>query len=461
MQPFRNFRTGTIWEADNLDIMRGINSKTVDLIYLDPPFKKQKPFKSKMSNRTVDRLFEYIDMCREGRDPEFARKAEKYIETLLDKENQIWMSFNDAWYLSDIKKDQLVTLEQNYPDIHKYIQSIPEDDMKAYMIFMAVRLIEMQRILANTGSLYLHCDQDANSYLRVLLDLIFGRSNHRNELVWSYKRWPVHGQDFQRMHDVIFRYSKTNRVVWNQSYEPLSESTLKSHGGYKQEAVFDESGKRIGSATTSEKSKGLPCRAVWSLPVIGPTAKERIGYPTQKPVALLERIIAASSNEGDIVFDPFAGCATAIDAAYNLNRRWLACDKSYMSVILLRMRLEGPGTLLNDYAYKRTETEPPVRTDEVKSNFKIEKNVTISPVMKDIFKRNKFGEQKGKCLGCGKTYEFVSFQMDHVMPKALGGEDEEENFQLLCGPCNRKKRDRPEGECKDWMWKYTNKIYYH
>ena len=446
-----NFKTGTIWNLDNLDLMRGMNSETVDLIALDPPFKKQKPFKSKMNSQTVDRLFEYIDLCRDGRDIDFARTAEEYIMQLMNDKNEIWMQFDDAWYLNQVKKEQLVVLEQNYPDIYKFINSITEDDMKAYMIFMAVRILEMHRVLRKSGSLYLHCDQAANSYLRILLDIVFGSNNLRNQIIWSYASGGASKRQFAKKHDTILYYTKDKDYVFNLQKE---KSYNRDYKPYRFKGV-EEFQDQIGWYTL------VNARDVWHINMVGRTSKERLGYPTQKPLALLQRIVAASTNEGDIVFDPFAGCATAIDAAYSLNRRWIACDISYMSVILLRLRLEGPGTLLNNYIYKRTEIEPPTRDDDVGENFEFEKSISLSHGKKDKLKQKLFGKQKGKCVGCGKPYLYVNFQMDHITPLALGSPDNPDNFQLLCGPCNRKKRDRPESECKDWMYKYTGKVYYH
>ncbi len=441
--------------------MRGMNSETVDLIYLDPPFKKQKPFKSKMTDKTVSKLFEYIDICRNGRDEAFAIKAESYLFALMNAEKEIWMKFDDAWYLNKVKKDQLGTLEQNYPDIYKFIQSIPEDDMKAYMIFMAVRIIEMHRVLKNSGTIYLHCDYDANSYIRILLDLVFRRENMRNEIVWCYKGAGNYFTCFPRKSDTIYFYTKSSEYTFYPTRVKYSRDNLGS--GLNSIAAAGKTREEIKKAEKKLVERGKAKENWWDdIPAGGHMSKhERIGYPTQKPTALLERIIKASTNESDIVFDPFAGCATSIDAAYKLNRRWVACDISYMSVILLRLRLEGPGTLLNDYPYERTAFKPPERKDGSNTEFLFEEHLTISASEKARLKDELFGNQRGKCLGCGKNYEYVSFQMDHIIPKALNGNNLKSNFQLLCGPCNQKKGDRPESECRSWMWKFTGKIYYH
>ena len=158
------------------------------------------------------------------------------------------------------------------------------------------------------------------------MDAVFGRDNFRNEIVWSYRRWPVKGNDFQRMHDIILRYSKSDAWNWNQIYEPKAQSTLKVFGNKVVKSAFDSEGRRIPSETTDEESKGVPLRDIWDIGIIAPSAKERLGYPTQKPLTLYERIIKASSNPGDLILDPFAGCGTTIEAARKNNRNAIGID---------------------------------------------------------------------------------------------------------------------------------------
>ena len=194
----------------------------------------------------------------------------------------------------------------------------------AYLSYMIERLLPMRGILRPTGSIYLHCDPTASHYIKVMMDGIFGHRNFRNEIVWSYRRWPTKQPNFQRMHGIILRYSNGNHVIWNQLYEPLSETTLKAFGTKKQVADFS-TGRRL-PRQLEEDSPGAPMRDVWDIGVIAPAAKERMGYATQKPLALLDRIIRASSNEGDVVFDPFCGCATTLEAAHRLGRQWIGID---------------------------------------------------------------------------------------------------------------------------------------
>ena len=182
----------------------------------------------------------------------------------------------------------------------------------------------MKVILKPTGSLYLHCDPTASHYIKAMMDAIFGHQNFRNEIVWSYRRWPAKSQDFQTMHDIILRYSRGKSVTWNQLYAPLAKSTVKRFGSKKQVADFS-TGKRL-PRQLEEESPNAPMRDVWDISIIAPVSNERMGYATQKPLKLLDLIIRASSDEGDVVFDPFCGCATTLEAAHNLSRKWIGID---------------------------------------------------------------------------------------------------------------------------------------
>ena len=207
-----------------------------------------------------------------------------------------------------------------------------------FVEWMRPRVVEMRRLLTPSGSLYLHCDPKTSHYLKIMMDGIFGRGNFRNEIVWAYRRWPAKHPNFQRMHDVILRYALSGEATWNQLFEPLAESTLKQWGDMKQEKVFDEFGKQRSISTTT-KSAGAPMRDVWDISVIAPSARERVGYPTQKPLALLDRIIRASSNPDDVVLDPFCGSGTTLVAAQQLGRQWIGIDRSPEAIATAAGRL--------------------------------------------------------------------------------------------------------------------------
>ena len=394
-QPIKN---RSIFTGDNLPIMRGMNSESVDLIYLDPPFNSKHNYAAPIGSK--------------------AAKA----------------AFKDTWTLSDVDIAWTDEIKKKNPDLYSVIIAISnvgdKSDM-SYLIYMAVRMMEMYRVLKPIGSIYLHCDTTMSHSLKLMMDAIFGKGNFRNEIVWSYRRWPAKQNNFQKQHDVLFRYSKSADVIWNQLYEPLAESTLKADGGKKILNIFDEkTGKRKRGVKTGEDSPGAPMRDVWSIGIISPTAKERTGYPTQKPLALLDRIIKASSNEGDMVFDPFCGCATTLIAAEKEQRQWIGIDISDKAVDLVKQRLYEEvqiGALLGKLIVRE---DIPKRTDLGK----------LPPVK--THKKALFGEQRGICNGCRKNREFAEFEIDHIIPKAKGGTDHIDNLQLLCTPCNRMKGSR-------------------
>ena len=277
----------TLFTGDNLPVLRGLNSDSVDLIYLDPPFNSNKDYSAPIGSEAAG------------------------------------AHFKDAWTLDDVDAEWHGQIADEHPGAYKVIDAAGiahSKGMQAYLIMMAVRMIEMQRILCPTGSIYLHVDPTASHYLKTLMDSIFGRAAYRNEIIWAYRRLPAKQENFQRMHDVVLRYAGEG-ATWNQLYDDPAPSTVKQHKGRKRVRVIVD-GKRMPDAYTEIKSAGPAMRDVWNISVLHPSAKERVGYPTQKPLSLLERIIRASSNEGDYVFDPFCGCATTLVAAEKLSRKW-------------------------------------------------------------------------------------------------------------------------------------------
>ena len=296
-----------LYYGDCLIIMRDhIRVGSVDLIYLDPPFN---------SNREYNAIYK----------DETGRPLPDQIE-----------AFCDLWTLDEERERAIRTipilireigLEDDVAQFFKLWMNAlrnTQPRLLAYLSYMVERLLQMTFILKPTGSIYLHCDTTASHYIKVVMDGIFGHRNFRNEIIWTYRRWPAKQKNFQRMHDVILRYSKSDDATWNQLFEPLSQSTLKRFGTKCQIADFS-TGRRLPRQTDSE-SPTAPMRDVWDMPILAPMSKERMGYATQKPLALIERIIKASSNKGDIVLDPFCGCATTLEAAHRLGRRWIGID---------------------------------------------------------------------------------------------------------------------------------------
>ena len=207
----------------------------------------------------------------------------------------------------------------------------------AYYDFCRARIEAIHRLLKSTGSLYWHCDPNTSHYIKVMLDGIFGKRNFRNEIVWSYRRWGMPTKAFQRMHDVILYYC-VGKATWHQMYEPLSVTTI-TRNGYGKRIQEIVNGKRKNVSST-EMSLGAPMRDVWDISILAAAKKERSGYPTQKPLALLERIISASSNEGDLILDPFCGSGTTLVAAKRLRRDYIGIDKSQRAIEIATKRLQ-------------------------------------------------------------------------------------------------------------------------
>ncbi|MEM0143872.1 MAG: site-specific DNA-methyltransferase [Candidatus Parvarchaeum sp.] len=268
-----------LYWGDNLHIMRMLPSNSIDLIYIDPPF---------FSGRNYNVIF--------------------------GDQNEV-MTFEDIW----------------------------EGGMLTYLTWLNARLLEMKRLLKKTGSIYIHLDWHATHYVKVEMDKIFGYDNFRNEIVWHYKRWSAASGSFQRMHDTILWYSK-NEKEWTftkplqpYSHPEMIEDTVRGFVDGKLVRLKDQKGNYI---KREKENKGVLMHDVWdNINFIGPTAGERIGYPTQKPEALLERIINASSNEGDVVADFFGGGGTTPAVAQRLGRRWIASDISRIAVEITEGRI--------------------------------------------------------------------------------------------------------------------------
>ncbi len=306
----------TLYFGDNIHILRDfIHDESVDLIYLDPPFNSK-------------------------------RNYNVYLNTPKGHQSDAQITaFEDSWHWSDqAEQEYSELLRHPNTDIADLMASLRrflhESDMMAYLVMMTSRLLELHRVLKPTGSLYLHCDPTASHYLKIVLDNVFGLKNFKNEIIWSYNKWAVAGNTFSKNHDVILFYSKEkDESVFNIQYQERAQSTLKRFGNKKIVSGFDATGNREPSKTVEEDSSGVKMSDVWSIPIIAPSSKERLGYPTQKPVALLERIIQASSNPGDVILDPFCGCGTAVHAAQKLGRQWIGIDITHLSIHLIERRL--------------------------------------------------------------------------------------------------------------------------
>ena len=360
----------TLFYGDNLTILREyIATESVDLVYLDPPFN---------SNRNYNVLFK--------------------DESGTDSEAQI-TAFEDTWHWNAAAEqtyDELVT--QSPDHVSKMIGALRDfigtNQMMAYLVMMATRLVELHRVLKPTGSLYLHCDPTASHYLKIILDTIFGVQNFRNEIIW--KRTSAHSDTKQgvvihmgRIHDIILFYTKSEAARRTEIYQPYDETYVTSfyrhqdadgrkyqlgdlsgpsgaakgnpyyeflgvtrYWRYTRERMQElyHQGRIVQTSPGAvprykrylDEMQGTPLQDVWDdiLP-LGAQATERLGYPTQKPLTLLERIISTSSKTGDIVLDPFCGCGTAIAAAQKLGRKWIGIDITHLSIALQKYRLEA------------------------------------------------------------------------------------------------------------------------
>lgn len=305
--------TNQLFYGDNLRVLRdSVANESIDLVYLDPPFN---------SNASYNVLFKAPT----------GEQSPAQIE-----------AFGDTWHWNESAEmafDEVLNGQNSDAAVmlRAMRTALGENDMMAYLSMMAVRLIELHRVLKPNGSLYLHCDQTASAYLKVLIDAIFGSEMYRNEIIWCYRKWSVAAGQFARNHDVIHFVSKTKKTTFNVQYGDPSKGTMKRWKGKKQQAVFVDGVRKAASLDDQEAQS--PLADWWEISILNPNADERLGYPTQKPLALLERIISASSNEGDVILDPFCGCGTTVHAAQRLNRKWIGIDITHLAVSLIEHRL--------------------------------------------------------------------------------------------------------------------------
>lgn len=297
--------------GDNIDVLRELPDECVDLIYLDPPFNSNQFYVAAFGDKGL-----------------VAQQLKDVWRWTVETQN----SFNRLSHGKLLDSLRGIRL-----------QAGEKSQMAAYCVYMGRRLLEMHRVLKPTGSIYLHCDPHANAYLRILMDTIFGLPNFRNEIVWCYRGGGVPSSAFARKHDTIFYYCKKKRAVHHRQYIPYSDASTKlveSRGGVSIDGIPRDL-KR--GASMPDWWVDINSLQTWS--------PQRVGYPTQKPLALLERIIEASSNPGDIVLDPFCGCGTAADAAASLGRKYLGIDISAIAVRVMEQRLVSRGKATTPTVY--------------------------------------------------------------------------------------------------------------
>jgi site-specific DNA-methyltransferase (adenine-specific) len=374
---------GKLYYGDNLEIMRNhIKDESIDLIYLDPPFNSQ-------SNYNV--LFK-------------EKSGELSVSQIK--------AFSDFWHWdlqSSLTYDELVTSSGIPQSVSRAIKAIVDllgqNDLSAYLVMMAIRLVEMRRLLKYTGSIYLHCDPTASHYLKIIMDQVFRPENFRNEITWQRTSAHNDPKKYGNIADIILYYTKSENYTWNAQYTQYSEKYVENFFRYKDERgkyslhdltgpgrtagesgkawrkydpsirgrhwaipslvrnelrvpdsvgimealeIMEQNGRIVWSKNDVPRWKeyladmpGVPLQNLWTdIPPVSSQSNERLGYPTQKPLALLERIINASSNKGGIVLDPFCGCGTAIHAAQKLGRDWIGIDITHLAINLIRNRIQ-------------------------------------------------------------------------------------------------------------------------
>lgn len=316
-----------LFYGDNLDILRrNIHPESVDLCYIDPPFNSQ---------RTYSQI--YNNQGHEDR-----AQAQAFVDT--------WEWGDEAAaglsWLTDIDNLTSGKLTNETVELIRGLEKVlKHGSLLAYIVHMTLRIVEIHRVLKTTGSFYLHCDPTASHYLKLVLDTVFcGQGgDFRNEIIWSYESGGRSKKDFGRKHDVIFRYTKSRDFIFNADAILLPRGeTRKNH--MKKEV--DENGRTFRSIKSNGKiyryydDEGVVPSDVWQISHLQQKDPERLGYPTQKPETLLERIIKASSNEDDVVLDAYCGCGTTVAVAQRLNRRWIGIDITYQSIALILKRLE-------------------------------------------------------------------------------------------------------------------------
>ena len=439
----------TIFIRDNLEVLRCLDDNTVDLIYLDPPFNSNRNYSAPIGSKAAGQ------------------------------------HFKDTWTLSDTDIAWWGELSDKNPDLYEIIHAvgcINGNSDKSYLIYMAMRILEMHRVLKDTGSIYLHCDQTMSHSLKLVLDAVFGKKNFRSEIIWKRTfAGKTTSRCIPRNSDNIIWFSKAKNYFYRPITKKLSEKDMQifkkddndGRGKYTTVSLqktgspgpkttydyIDNTGKKwscptkgwrmikekvkalendnrlsLSGKTIREKYylkeriiKGKQLDNIWlDIGNMNRKRNESVGYSTQKPLALLQRIIKASCPENGLVLDPFAGCSTACIASEKLGRKWIGIDLSPLAERLVKERLVNELGLTSQLVSIRKDLP-------IKDAPKPSKNI----------KHSLYGKQKGYCAGCGVHFQFRNFHLDHIIPKAKGGQDTDKNLQLLCGHCNSVKGDRP------------------
>ena len=429
-----NCKNRTVFIADNREVMNRLNDEIADAIITDPPFNKEQMRKD--DKMKVD------------------KKKSKQLGFLVDAQGVAIQHYPDKWKIDDLSKRELNFIKYKDKHLLRFCQIIGNqhsEGMEAYLLFMASRLLICHEILKETGSIFLHCDHSSNGYLRMLMDAIFGRENFRNEIVWHFSAGHSPKTAFKRKHQTILFYSKTDRYKFNQPrmpYHPKDEYRFNRQDEtgrrYRINHVLD---RKTGKYKRFYLDDGTPMDTVFSylrekeMNGLGSTAKERCeGWTDQKPVALYTRLIKAVTDPGDLVIDPFCGCATTLIAAENCGRQWIGIDQTPDRVRLIKPQMEKLITSdlwKEDFQIIKRKKDFPKRTDDTPPQSKIDE-------FKDVLlkKQTKYeGENRYYyyCKICDHPFRREYLEIDHIEPKSNRGKWKLDNLQLLCSRCNRRK----------------------
>ena len=481
-----NAANRSVYISDNLPFLRSLNDACIDLVCIDPPFGKKQTFEGKLNPplSADERRIEQNMMISWG-----VYDAATAYEAGLEYPDQSGTTakFRDIWAFERLfEKGWLENIEATFPAGWCLIQATRHshgEQTAAYIGFMLERLVEIKRVLKETGSVYLHCDHEANAYLRQLMDAVFGAKNFRNEIIWrKYAGRKNNAKSkFSTQHDTILFYAAGPNATFHPAYEPLSEEAIRE---YKH---TDTEGRRYRMARRGkgyesphanrhiylDESPGAACTSLWveNDLTLGQSSRERTGYPTQKPQALARRIIQASSNPGDVVLDCFAGCAYVPVAAELTDRRWIACDMSPRAWTVVRRQFHKQANL-------RVRTEGEVAYDEpLRLRLGDERVIKVRgpnqlperdtprqaklparslPVVKYKKKAletsqqiwESFVNQYGpECWYCGHPArsDRRELHLDHVEPNRRDGTNDDcWNRALACSPCNSDKSDNAD-----------------
>ena len=387
----------TVFIGDNLPVLRGLDDDSVDLIYLDPPFNSSRNYEAPIGSKAAG------------------------------------AAFKDTWTRNDLDDAWVGEVADRNPPLYAVCRAALQahgNSMYSYLCMMAPRLMEMRRVLKESGSIYLHCDPTANSYLRLLMDAVFGKENMRNEIIWCYTGPANVRKHFPRKHDTILFYAAGAAASFNRDAVRIPYNAASFTMGGSGSLAKGASGGDYKSGREESLARGKVPESWWRDISSLSVSKERIGYPTQKPLSLLRRIILASSNPGDVVLDPFCGCATACVAAEVEGRQWIGIDLSELAVKLVKRRFDAHHGLMATARAVYERSDVPQRSDAADlPNYRTHKH-------------SLYGKQEGTCAGCRHHFPFRNMTVDHVVPRSKGGDDRPSNLQLLCAACNSLKGNR-------------------